>query len=353
LVVLREKHASNAELTTLVSEATDRALGQVDREIDRGRCDLAAGLLAELERLGQRSLEVQDRRRFLEDCRRAADCIDRGVPRQAVEILRRLSGQRPSATWLTQGCEQAAAAADQLEQLRGGPLGGLLPVASPVRAGDDVMPAGAPAPVNQPAPMAPDAGPRLPRQFMIRVDGVGSYFVLRDRRVTIGPAGSSRHPDVGLLADANVPTAAVERSDEDYFLSCDAPIAVNDVPVHRKLLASGDKIALSSRCRLKFVVPNAASTSAVLNLSGTRLPRGDARRVILLDRAVIIGPGPSAHIRADQLAAPTVLHVRDDRLFVRSDEEVNVNDRAADRHQGIPLGANVRVGTLSFVVTRA
>jgi hypothetical protein len=185
------------------------------------------------------------------------------------------------------------------------------------------------------------------------VDGAGTFLVLRDRRIAIGPAGSSRHPEVALLADSGLPGVTVDRTDEDYFLSADAGVCVNENPVQRKLLLNGDRIALSPRARLRFVLPNAASTSAVLHMAGTRLPSCDARQIILLDREMVLGPGVSAHIRADQLSEPAILHVRDGRLFCKSKEEVQVNGRPLDRNAGIPLGARVQIGPVSFTVTAA
>jgi len=188
---------------------------------------------------------------------------------------------------------------------------------------------------------------------MIRVDGVGSFLVLRERRITIGAAGSSRHPDLGLLADSGLPVVTIERTDEDYFLTTGAPVRVNEVQTTRKLLADGDRIALSPRCRMTFTIPSAASTSAAIKMSGTRLPHGDARRVILLDESIIMGPGASAHIRVDPLCEAVVLHIRDNRMFCRTSADVTVNDRPMDRQTGIPMNAHVKIGPLSMVVTES
>jgi len=144
----------------------------------------------------------------------------------------------------------------------------------------------------------------------------------------------------------------IERNDEDYFLVAQQGVTVNDKPVTRKLLADGDAIALSPRCRLKFSLPHAASTTAVLQLSGTRLPAGDVRQVILLDRSLVIGAGSSAHIRVDGLAEPIVLHVHDQRLICRSSVDVLVDERPLGRSRGIPVGAHVKIDAVSFVVTR-
>jgi hypothetical protein len=47
-----------------------------------------------------------------------------------------------------------------------------------------------------------------------------------------------------------------------------------------------------------------------------------------------------------------VLHVRDGRLFCEADHPIEVNGLPLDRTSGIPLGAHVKVGGVSFVVTR-
>ena len=83
------------------------------------------------------------------------------------------------------------------------------------------------------------------------------------------------------------------------------------------------------------------------------MPQRDARRVILMDRSLVIGPGSSSHVRADGLAEPVVLHVRDGRLCCQTKEPVLVGDRPSSGGTGFPLGVNVRVGSVSFVVTKA
>jgi hypothetical protein len=170
--------------------------------------------------------------------------------------------------------------------------------------------------------------------------------------VTIGPVSSSQRPDVGLIAEPGAPVATVERVDEDYFVR-GSIYAVNDKPAANKLLVSGDRIALTPRCRLGFTLPSAASTTAVLELTGARFPRADVRRVILMDRELVIGAGSASHVRCDSTPDPIVLHVRDNRLFCRAAGEVEVDGQPLDREKGIPLGTHVRVGMVSFVVTRA
>jgi hypothetical protein len=187
---------------------------------------------------------------------------------------------------------------------------------------------------------------------MLHVDGIGSFLVLRDRSVTIGSASGSVRPDVGLLMDGSVSPATIERVEDDYFLDGSPGVRVNNAPTARKLLSHGDRICLSAKCHLRFALPNAASISAMLSIAGARMPGTDATRVILLDRSMVIGPGASAHIRADDLAAPAILHVRDGRLFCNTSEEITVDGRPMDRQAGLPLGAQIKIGPVTMVIRR-
>ena len=190
----------------------------------------------------------------------------------------------------------------------------------------------------------------VPSRFILRVDGTGSFCVFRQPILTIGPISSSQQPDLALLAEAAVPIATIERREDEYFIR-GSRVAVNDRPGTGKLLASGDRIALSPRCRMNFVLPSAASTTAVLDLNGCRYPRGDVRRVILLDGDVILGPGAATHVRVDDAEQCVILHVRGGRLFAESKTPIEVNGSPMDRISGIPMDAHVKAGSVSFVVS--
>jgi hypothetical protein len=195
----------------------------------------------------------------------------------------------------------------------------------------------------------------LPPRFYLQIDGVGSVLVVRDATVTVGPISSSRRPMVGLVADPTIPVITISRQDDDYFLAADGPMHVNGDATTSRLLADNDKIALSPRCRLKFRLPNAASTTAVLDLSagGAKLPRGDVQRIVLMDGALIIGPAASAHVRTSAVDEPIVLQIRDSELTCRAKQNVTVNDKAVSDDAPLPIGAHVRIGDLGMVVTEA
>jgi hypothetical protein len=179
-------------------------------------------------------------------------------------------------------------------------------------------------------------------KFLLQVDGVGSFLVMRGRSVRIGPVSGGGRPDVGLLTEAGAPTVTIVRSDEDYFLQSAVPVKVNDRAVASKLLCDGDRIALGPRCRIGFSRPNAASASAVLEINGARLGRGDVRRVILMDREIVMGDASSAHVRTRELRGPAVLLAGRRGLTLRTE----------GRMSEVVLGEHVKVESLGLVVTQ-
>ncbi|MBI4580735.1 MAG: FHA domain-containing protein, partial [Planctomycetes bacterium] len=234
--------------------------------------------------------------------------------------------------------------------------GGRMDVHAVAAAARSVVVASPAEPRRAPRPPVESGGAApagLPRRLMLHVDGVGSFLLVRERCVTLGAAGGSHQPDVPLTMDGSIAPVTIERIDDDYFLIGSSGVTVNNVAVTRRLLRDGDRIALSARCHIRFAVPNAASTSAVLSIAGARIPGTDATRVVLLDRSLVLGPGAAAHVRADDLAEPAVVHVRDGRLFCNAAQEVTVNGHPIDRQAGLPLGAQLRLGPLSMVVKSA
>ena len=360
LAKARHTDATDARVIDLCARVCKAIKQRIASAIDEGRLDMAAALVERLGKLDDGGVEMQQFERAVEQSRAAWDAIDKGQPGRAEEILRRLSNPFPGAGWIKDALKHAAQAQASLEALRGGPLG-LFSSTGGVR-GDAPTEVPLPprtagvSPVAHRAEHGRDARgtEALPTKFMLQVDGAGTFCVLRSAAVTMGPVSSSRLPDVGLIAEPNAPVVSIERSEDDYFIRAAGPIAVNERPTTSKLLGRGDRIAISPRCRLAFNLPNPASTSATIDLAGGRFPRADVRRVILLDRDLIIGPGNGTHVRADHLPGNVMLVVRDGRLIVQSDALVSVDGKPMNRLSGIPLGGHVDVGgSLSFVITQA
>jgi hypothetical protein len=271
-----------------------------------------------------------------------------------MEIMRRLSMLWPDAAWLRSTCAELRQAADALVVLRSGPLGLVAGMPLPVDSQETLpMPEqGEPdRHDNAMAPHPPGAGP-LRERIVLHVDGVGSFQVIERAVVTVGPVGSSAAADVPILAGADVRPLTITRTDGDYLLQCGAAVQVNDKPTTGRLLSGGDKVAIGPRCRFAFRRPSAASGTAILDLTGARLPRGDVRQVILMDREILIGPGAGAHVRCDTLAQAAVLRRQGDKWSLRCPEPLQVDGRVARSPAEVAAGAHVRLGTVSFVIAK-
>ena len=325
LVRARGNGCSDQRLRELDGQVRTSLQSQIETSLNEGRLDKVDPLMDRLVRLDPEGITSQQLQRAFDQARKAWEAIERGRPQEAEEILHRLAVQLPSAKWIEEVLTHLEAAGESLRAVRTGPMGLLTMNERPSR--DTGV---SPVPSPQHGRDARVTGDELPAKLLVQVDGAGSYLVLRKPSVTLGPISSSRAPDIGLITEPGAFVLAIERVEDDYFLKGEGTAS--------KLLAAGDRISVSSRCRMIFGLPNPSSTSAVLDLSAGRFPRSDLRRVILLDRDLIIGPGASAHIRANQLSESIVLHIRDGRLWCRT--------------QQVQVGTPLSVAGVSFVVTK-
>jgi hypothetical protein len=323
----------------------DHGAAEAMPHVESGRLDAAAALSERLDRLPAETAAARRLRTILNQCSIASAAIADGRQLEAEESLRRLQLMSPGAKWIGQLVDQARQWREVQTAMRTSPLSLL---AHSART-NDAPPAARHAQPPDRAPGMP--GPRMP-SLVLHVDGVGSYLILMGSAVSIGAHGASRTLDLPLMIDASSPTIALSRSDEDYFLKSDRPVSVNDVSCVSKLLNSGDRIGLGTRCRLTFRRPSAASGTAVLDISGARLPTAAIRQVILMDREIVIGPGASAHIRSDDLSAPVVLVRNDDGLACPNAADVTIDGRRTANGATLPTGVPISVGSLGLVIAR-
>ncbi|MGA2502060.1 MAG: hypothetical protein ABSH20_30320, partial [Tepidisphaeraceae bacterium] len=329
--------------------------GQVKKKVSQritealrsGRLDVAGSLLARLQRLACGSVETEQLQRIVHQCRMAWVHVSAGDLQQAQESARRLAAMLPEAPWLDAAIVSMKQAGEAMEQLRAGPLGFVDSGEPRQRVPRPAFPEAAAA-VAIPVCQGPKAE-SLPARFLLQVDGVGSFLVHRGARVTVGPISSSPACDVGLLTEAQTPVIAIERIEDDYFARSSVPVAVNERPTTGRLLATGDCVALSARSQLVFRLPSPASTSAVLDLKAGRLPRVDVRRVILMDRELVIGPGAAAHVRCDEATEAVVLVIRDGQLVCQARRGLLIDGKPAGMSAAITLGLPVRIGEVGLV----
>jgi tetratricopeptide (TPR) repeat protein len=337
-----------AEVACVVSESLSH---QIQSEIETGRIDRAVASADLLLKADPDATILREAERALEFCRRAWECVEHAKPHDAAEALRRASVLFPKAKWIADTLKLLEVVTEATTHLRAGPLAFIAD--SELREGE------APAEPKLHHATHPRLGRShalqsesciLPERFILQVDGAGAFLVVRNGITKIGPISSAAMPEVALIADATAPAITIERVEDDYFLRSPSPITVNDKPVTEALLTSGDRICLSPRCRFTFSLPHAASTTAVLDLVGARYPRGDVRRVILLDRDVVIGATATAHVRASGLTEPLMLNLRNGLL--RPSLPATASGKPLGREEGLPLGVPVSAGGAGFVITR-
>lgn len=352
--------SQHEKITSLAARLRSLAADRIRDSFAAGRIDQAQSLWRSISPLANGNADMAELGLALSQSRLAAEHIAAGRPRLAVPLLRKVQVICPNAAWVRSATEQARQAAEVLEELAGSPLGlhdfqdeaGNACHEAPV---EDTTSRDAARlkerPVNDQKVPAGKSGSSIPSKFVLEVDGVGSFLVVRDRRVSIGPVSSSAHPTVGLVADPKMPVATVERTDEDYFLRSAEPVQVNAAGTTEKLLVDGDRIALSPRCTMKFHTPNPASTTATLALSSARLGRSDIRRIILMDRDILIGPSVGSHIQAKTGGSGITLYVQGDKLVCAAEQTISVGGRPAGKRAALTMNEPVAIGPVSMVLT--
>ncbi|MBN1361707.1 MAG: hypothetical protein JW993_14010 [Sedimentisphaerales bacterium] len=347
----------NGQVGGLLREIRRQATEQVRSRLEQGRIDRAQSLLQRLTPLNGDCEEVEDLRRALTQCHEAAELVAAGNPGAALPLLRKAKAICPSARWLDKVLADVRQAVEALAELDAGPLGLSIADASHCRSQNadcrlESFPAANPHPEICNPKFEKMGTEDLPSQFVMQMDGIGSYLVFRNARVTVGPISSSSRPMLGLMAEPDLPVISIERVDGDYFVRSDKTIEVNGQPVKEKLLADGDAIALSARCRMRFRLPNPASETAMLMLSGARLGRPDIRHVILMGRDILAGPYTNNHVQTEHLDENVTFFVQNDRLLCRAAQPVSVGERPMQPSVGLTVDTPIRVGSLSMVLTR-
>ncbi|MCF7958499.1 MAG: hypothetical protein K9M57_08640 [Phycisphaerae bacterium] len=353
------------KLTTLASEVKILICNKLRTMLAIGRVDLANGILQKAEPFAGESLDFQELSRAVLQLNRAGCFINQGHPRPAGRILRQMKLILPECDWLDEAISNIEKATEANEGLRNGPLGLViaeesmyLPDTTKVTAQQRTEMI-AMADKNVPNILQPDSpipnqnkplNTKIPLNFIVQVDGVGSYLVMRNHQVKIGAISSAANPDLGLVAEPDLPVATIARADEDYFLRTKNKIRINNVEVTEKLLANGDSIHLSPRTGFKFTRPNSASGTAMIELTSARVPYPDVRRVILMDREIVIGPGPGSHIRNDQCPQSVVLYLKDDGVYCRTKELITIDNTPASGNNQLPIGKAIQAGQISLVL---
>ena len=337
---------SNQEVGELLQQVTSQVVQHTRQTIAKGRLDQAELLLGRLQRHASDNIEVGELARVVKQCRQVSRITRSVEVGSVVSELKTLKQIIPDARWLDAAIKDAETVVRSVENLRTGPLGSLLSTADQ----DTVVPyeATADTPRSKPPMQVYEATPVLPETFLLHLDGTGSVLVTRKSSVSIGTQGRSRRVDVPIQGQLGLPTMNIERMDEDYFFTSDQAVTINGKQTTSTLLSGQEQMRIGRRGSMQFSLPNAASTSAVLDFAGVRLGTGNARRVILMDDSLVIGPQPSAHIQSLSLERAMVVHWKDGTLKIRPLSRMFEADGAT-----IALDRSHDIDGLSLVVTSA
>jgi len=350
--------SQNEQVVELISKLRLLAARRIKENFDSGRLDLAHSLWQRVSPIADGCGEISELGSALSQCSKAAEYVAAGRPREAVNLLRKVKLTCPSAQWLGTVTNQTKQAAELLDELAASPLG--LNIAGrqdmedrTQQADNEARSLSAGLPRAMPGEKSPDnrAESSLPSKFVMQIDGIGSFYVLRDASITVGPISSSARPTVGLMVDPNLPAVTIDRSEHDYFIWCSSPVRINGAATSNKLLVDADRINLSPRCGMKFNIPNPASTTATLSLPSARLGRADIRRIILMDREILVGPTEGNHILADSLDETIALFTQNGRLLCKAKDKIMVEDKQVSPAAGLPVDKQIRIGQISLVLT--
>jgi hypothetical protein len=351
-------NSQNEQVVEMVSKLRLLAAGQIKENFNSGRLDLAQTLWQKVSPIADGCSEISELGSALSQCSKAAEHVAAGRLREAVNLLRKVQLTCPAAQWLSTVTNQSRQAAELLDELAAGPLGLDMTRREDMedeiqQTDDEDRSAGEALPQAMRGERSSDNRDEssLVSKFVLQIDGIGSFYVLRDSRITVGPVSSSARPTVGLMVDPNLPAITIERSEDDYFIRSSSPVQVNDVTTTDKLLVDSDRINLSPRCGMKFNIPNPASTTATLSLPAVRLGRADVRRVILMDRDILIGPTEGSHVLAEALDEAIALFTQNGRLLCRAKDKILVDEKTVSPTACLPFDRQIRIGRISLVLT--
>jgi hypothetical protein len=310
LLKLKKVSPDHEELTELIQQVVGPGCEEIERDIIDARLDRAERSLVLLQPFALNNSRIQELNKVIERASQIAGKLNSARFEDASFELKKLQTVVPKAKWVGQLADQTHKTAAQIRELQTTPFSLLDDMEA---TGLFQVPSAERSPVDQ--VMQPIAPATTHQRWLLQIDGVGSFLLVSSSHVSLGSSLKAKTVDVPLSGfDAG--SAVISRDGGDYTIQCASETRINGRKYARKLLVAGDQLEFGRRCRLRFGLPNAAATSAVLHLTGTKLPRPDIRHVILFDQSLVIG-GPNAHVDTADVDEPLVLFQDDGEFWIR------------------------------------
>lgn len=338
LAICMAKHKNKPGLDDLREWLIRESLASGRGMIEGGDLSGLTILLEKLEAVSGEHLEVRGMKGLLGEVKEVEGLVLGQNLREAYMVLKRMQRAWPCAVWIGEAAEDARQAADGIEKIRCSPVFGLGNIKFESTGCEKVN--------NETGAM--ERVTRLSRygdggavgnkldQFVLRIDGLGAFWVIQKELVTVGLG--SQGCDIGLQGQKGLPSLKLMREDEDYWVDCGQGVRINKQEVTRKVLSDSDKVVMGSRQGFVFRQPSGASSTAVLDFSQVRLKMVEVKRVVLMDGVVLIGQGSDCHLRCDELGRRVMLMAGRDGYVIKVDGEVT----ALNFGQAVTVGGGDR-----------
>ncbi len=151
---------------------------------------------------------------------------------------------------------------------------------------------------------------------------------------------STRHCDVGVMADWPGRVGTIERRGGDYFWSQASTEAST-------LLTPGHPLPSTGSVTVDLRLPCPLSASSVMTVAAPHRFADHVDAVVLVDQTIVVGPGTDCHVRVRQATERLVLVHADGKWFVKLGVAGN---RQQIERQPIELGQSVSAGDFTMTL---
>ena len=340
---LQRAGASSDRFDPLIEPSVTKLTDRARSDLVSGQLDRCETTLRSLSDAGFCGSTQQELRNQLDRCYNVRRAVERSEYADANRELKLLARKIPDATWINEMIESVQVCLAQVECVKAGPFGLLAQTgltSSAQRTPSLIGHWNKRGRMNRQSDEHDRLnGDRLSAtRSILQIDQLGSLLLIQGDICSVGAATASSC-DVALQTDGSREHVLIRRDGEDYFASSREAFFVNDLLAERHLLSHGDAIHVGKRGRLKYFRPVPASSTAILQIVGSKMKRRDIRAIVLIDDAIVFGRD-RGHFRLPNFQPPVILRAsdnsnedflihqqgeRDRRLFPR-DSTLQIND---------------------------
>ncbi|MEM9417599.1 MAG: hypothetical protein AAGA25_00920 [Planctomycetota bacterium] len=236
------------------------------------------------------------------DLRAAAISLDRGDAATALPPLQRAARHLRGVAWLDDTIAQTRALRNAQEALIAGPIGALADVGGgtsnlATQAATRAVGCGYRS-MTHSSPQAVADSALSHSSLILHQDGQPLAVICATPQVSLG---ASERCTLPLIASESVPRITFTRDEEGHLVQGASDLAVNQQPTTHALLTHQDRLGVGPRIKLRYLRANAASQTAVLELTAGRFTTPNLRRVVLLSGELLVGPHRGCHLRDPKL----------------------------------------------------